>query len=111
MTDYEKIDVIVDYLLEAYDKENPNYQAAEPFLRSIKKFYMNYMNRYRYSYSDFCDWLAGRNGDILINFKNADIVSKEDYKNSDDWEKAKKNAFLVSDDGTAAVMSWQYPAL
>ena len=103
MTDYEKIDVIVDYLFEAYDKESPDYQAAEPFLSSIKKFYIN---RYRYSYSDFCDWLAGRNGDILINFKNADIVSKEDYKNSDDWEEAKENALFVSNDGTAAVMSW-----
>ena len=102
MKDYEKIDVIVDYLLEAYDKGNPDYQTAEPFLRSIKKFYIN---RYRYSYSDFCGWLAGRNGDILRDFRYAIIVSKY-HMNSDDWEEAKEEALLVSDDGNSAVMSW-----
>ena len=102
MKDYEKIDVLVDYFLEAYDKESPDYQAAEPFLRSIKTFCIN---RYRYSYSDFCDWLAGRNGDILRDFRYAIIVSKY-HMNPADWEEAKENALLVSGDGTSAVMSW-----
>ena len=100
MTDYEKVEMLVEDLLEDYDREDPDYKAAEPFLSKIKEYYTDY------SYSDLCTWLVEHNGDILINFKNADIVSEDDYKNSDDWEKAKKNAFLVSDDGTAAVMSW-----
>ena len=103
MTDYEKIDVIVDYLLEAYDKEDPDYQSAEPFLSSIKQLF-----ECCYSYSGFCKWLADHDMDILINFKNADIVRKEDYKNSDDWEEAKEDALLVSDDGNSAVRSFWY---
>ena len=102
MKDYEKFEVLVDYFLETYDKGNPDYQAAEPFLDSIKEFYIN---RYRYSYSDFCDWLAGRNGEILRDFRYAIIVSKY-HMNHDDWEEAKEDALLVSNDGTSAVMSW-----
>lgn len=104
MKDYEKIDVLVDYFLEAYDKEDPNYQAAKPFLNNIKEFYIN---RYRYSYSDFCDWLAGRNGNILSNFRYADIVSEKDYENPNDWEVVKKYVLFVSNDGTSAVLSWR----
>ena len=104
MTDYEKVEMLVEDLLEDYDKEDPDYQAAEPFLDSIKEFYIN---RYRYSYSDFCDWLVEHDIDILSNFRYADIVSKEGYDNHDDWEKAKEDALFVSDDGNSAVMSWR----
>ena len=106
MTDYEKIKLLVDALLKAYDKEDPDYKAAEPFLSSIKEIF-----ECCYSYSGFCNWLAGRDMDILIDFRFANIVSKEDYKNPDDWEEAKENALFVSNDGTSAVMSWEYPAL
>ena len=102
MTDYEKVYALVDDLLEDYDKDDPDYKAAEPFLNNIKEFYIN---RYRYSYSDFCDWLAGRNGEILRDFRYAIIVSKY-HMNHDDWEEAKEDALLVSDDGNSAVMSW-----
>ena len=97
------IEALIDYLLEDYDKDDLDYQAAEPFLDSIKKFYIN---RYRYSYSDFCTWLVEHDMDILFNFANANIVSKDDYDNPNDWEKAKEDALLVSGDGTSAVMSW-----
>ena len=101
MKDYEKIDVLVDGLLKAYDKEDPDYKAAEPYLDGIKQLFEDC-----YSYSDFCVWLVEHKGDILIDFSCADIVSKEDYDNPDDWEEAKENALLVSDDGNSAVMSW-----
>ena len=104
MTDYEKTKLLVEDLLKGYDKDDPDYQAAEPFLDSIKEFYID---RYRYSYSDLCNWLVDHDLDILSNFRYTDIVSKEDYKNHDDWEKAKKDALLVSDDGNSAVMSWR----
>ena len=101
MKDYEKVDALVDGLLEAYDKEDPDYKAAEPFLDGIKVLYEDC-----YSYSEFCTWLADHDMDILIDFRFANIVSKEDYKNSDDWEEAKEDALFVSDDGNSAVLSW-----
>ena len=101
MTDYEKINALVDKLLKAYDKEDPDYKAAEPFLDGIKELFEDC-----YSYSDFCTWLVEHDMDILIDFRCADIVSEDDYDTPDDWEEAKENALLVSDDGTSAVMSW-----
>ena len=101
MKDYEKVEMLVDDLLEDYDKEDPDYQAAEPFLDGIKDLFIGC-----YSYSDFCTWLVEHNSDILIDFRYADIVSEDDYDNPDDWEEAKEDALLVSDDGNSAVMSW-----
>ena len=101
MTDYEKIKLLVEDLLKAYDKEDPDYQAAKPFLDGIKQLFEDC-----YSYSDFCIWLAEHDMDILIDFRYANIVSEDDYDNPNDWEEAKENSLLVSDDGTAAVMSW-----
>ena len=103
MKDYEKTKLLVEDLLQDYDKDDPDYQAAEPFLDSIKKYYIRC---YGYSYSDLCNWLVEHNNDILIDFRYADIVSEDDYDNPYDWKKAKENALLVSDDGTSAVMSW-----
>ena len=104
MTDYEKIEALLDSLLEDYDKDSPDYKAAEPFLDNIKEFFEFFVDCY--SYSDLCVWLVEHKMDILVNFRNAEIVKKEDYENPDDWEKAKENALFVSDDGTSAVMSW-----
>ena len=103
MTDYERVDVLVDALFIAYDKEDQDYQAAKPFLDSIKKWYIE-----RYSFNAFCDYLAEHGMDILSDFRHAKIVSKEDYENPNDWEEATENALLVSDDGTSAVMSWRW---
>ena len=108
MTDYEKTKLLVEDLLKVYNRDDPDYQAAEPFLDSIKEYYIHC---YRYSYNDLCTWLVEHNMDILIEFRYADIVNEEDYDNPNDWEKAKKNALFVSDDGTSAVMSWFYSAL
>ena len=101
MTDYEKIEEVVDKLLEDYDKEDPDYKAAEPFLNNIKELFEDC-----YSYSDFCTWLVEHNSDILMDFRYADIVSEEDYDNPNDWEEAKEDALLVSNDGNSAVLSW-----
>ena len=101
MKDYEKIKVLVDYFLEAYHKEDPEYQAAKPFLSQIKEYFATC-----YSYSGFCDWLAAHKNDILINFTNAEIVSKEDFKNYNDWEEAKWAALFISDDGNSVVLRW-----
>ena len=101
MTDYQKVEALVDKLLENYDKEDPDYKAAEPFLDGIKELF-----RDCYSYSDFCVWLGDHDLDILIDFRFADIVSKEDYENPNDWEEVKEDALLVSNDGNSAVMSW-----
>lgn len=102
MKDYEKIDVLVEALLKDYDKEDPDYKAAEPFLNNIKGIFTHC-----YSFNGFCDYLAVHHDDILINFRYANIVSKEDYKNPNDWEVVKEYALLVSDDGTSAVLSWR----
>ena len=101
MKDYEKIDVLVDGLFNAYDKEEPDYKAAEPFLDGIKELFVDC-----YSYSDLCVWLVEHNNDILIDFRYADIVSEDDYDNPNDWEEAKEDALIVSNDGNSAVMSW-----
>ena len=101
MTDYEKIDVLVDDLLENYDRDDPDYKAAEPFLNNIKEWYEDC-----YSYNDLCSLLVEQDGDILLDFRYANIVNKEAYKDPDNWEEAKEDALLVSDDGTSAVMSW-----
>ena len=101
MKDYEKTEVLVDALLEKYDKEDPDYQAAEPFLDGIKQLFEDC-----YSFSDFCTWLGEHNDDILSDFRYADIVSEDDYDNPDDWEEAKEDALLGSNDGNSAVMSW-----
>lgn len=101
MKDYEKTKLLVEDLIKAYDKEDPDYKAAEPFLDGIKQLFEDC-----YSYSDFCTWLADHNMDILIDFRFANIVSEDDYDNPDDWEEAKEDALLVSDDGNSAVMSW-----
>ena len=101
MTDYEKVDELVDSLLEDYDRNDPDYEAAEPFLDNIKELFISC-----YSYSDFCAWLVDHNMDILADFRYADIVSKDDYDTPEDWEEAKEDALLVSDDGASAVMSW-----
>ena len=101
MEDYEKVEALVDSLLEAYDKEDPDYKAAKPFLDGIKELFVDCS-----SYSDFCTWLADHDMDILIDFRFADIVSKDDYDTPDDWEAAKEDALLVSDDGKSAVLSW-----
>ena len=101
MKDYEKVEALVDYLLEGYDRKDPDYIAAKPFLDNIRELFVDC-----YSYSDLCVWLVEHKMDILINFRYAKIVRKEDYKNPDDWEEAKEDALLVSDDGTSAVKSW-----
>ena len=101
MKDYQKIEALVDSLLEGYDRSDPDYKAAKPFLNGIKELFVDC-----YSYSDFCVWLVEHKMDILVNFRNADIVSKDDYENPDDWEAAKEDALLVSDDGTSVVKSW-----
>ena len=106
MGDYKKIDALVEELLEDYDRNDPDYQAAEPFLNGLKDLFEEC-----YTYSDFCVWLAEHDADILIDFRKADIVHQEDYKNPDDWEEAKEDALLMSDDGTSAVLSWWNPAL
>lgn len=101
MKDYEKIEALVDDLLEAYDKNDPDYIAAEPFLSGIKEFYIGC-----YSYSDLCVWLVEHDMDILRNFRHAGLICKVDYKSPDDWEEAKEDALLVSDDGNSAVLGW-----
>jgi len=101
MTDYEKVKAEVDGLLEDYDRNDPDYQAAEPFLDGIKELFEDC-----YSYSDFCVWLEDHNSDILADFRYADIVSEDDYENPDAWEEAKEDALFVSDDGKSAVLSW-----
>ena len=101
MKDYQKIDALVDSLLEDYDRSDPDYKAAEPFLDGIKEFFEAY-----YSYDDLCTRLGDHNMDILADFRYADIVSEDDYEDPEDWESAKEDALLVSDDGTSAVMSW-----
>ena len=101
MEDYEKVEALFDYLLEGYDRKDPDYIAAEPFLDNIRELFAE-----SYSNSDFCAWLVDHNMDILAEFRYADIVSQDDYDNPDDWEKIKENALLVSNDGTSAVKSW-----
>ena len=86
--------------MEAYDKNSPDYKAAEPFLEGIKELFID-----RYSYRDFCVWLGDHDMDILTDFRYAIIVSKY-HMNPDDWEEAKEDALLVSDDGNSAVVSW-----
>ena len=100
MKDKKKVEALVDSLLEGYDRSDPDYKAAKPFLDNIRELFVDC-----YSYSDFCVWLVEHKMDILVNFRNADIVSQDDYENPDAWEKAKEDALLVSDDGAYAVKS------
>ena len=106
MKDYEKIEALIDYLLEHYNRNDPDYKAAEPFLDQIKEYFKEYYT-VCYSYSDFCDMLADLHGVLLFDLRYSIIVNK-DHMNPNDWEKAKENALLVSNDGTSAVMSWRW---
>ena len=101
LRDVEKVEMLFDKLISEYDKEDVDYKAADPYLKQIRKFFVDC-----YDYASFCVWLVDHDFDVLVDFRNADIKEECDFDTKEEFEEAKENALMISDDGTQLVMSW-----
>ena len=101
LSDFEKVGMLFDKLIGEYDKEDVDYKAAEPYLEQIRMLFVDC-----YDYESFCVWLADHDFDVLVNFRYANIKDKCEFESEEEFEEAKEDALMISDDGTQLVMSW-----
>lgn len=103
MNEFEKQKDLIEKLIKATDENDADYKKARDFgfVESIKDLILGC-----YDYKDMCVWLCEHNNDIFYNFRYADIRSQEDFNSMKEFEEAKMDSLMISDDGKYICMSW-----
>lgn len=103
MNEFEKQKDLIERLIKAIDENDADYKKAKDygFVESIKDLILGC-----YDYKDMCVWLCEHNNDIFQNFRYADIRSQEDFNSTEEFEEAKMDCLMISDDGKYVCMSW-----
>lgn len=103
MTEFEKQRDLIERLIKTSSDEDLDYRRAKNygFVNPIKDLLVDC-----YNYRDMCVWLVEHNNDVFYEFRNADIQSREDFDSDEDFERAKNDCLMISEDGEAVCMSW-----
>ena len=103
MTEYENNRLLLEALIEKMPEDDPDKKEAElhGFIEPIIELFTEC-----YDSQQLVEWLNEHNMEPLADFRYADIRERSEYDTEEDWEEAKEDALLISDDGEAICLSW-----
>ena len=103
MTELQKQEDLIERLIKSMDENDANYKKAKDFgfVESIKNLFLGC-----YDYKEMCVWLCEHNNNLFHNFRYAVIQSQEDFDSMEDFEEAKMDSLMVSDDGEYICRAW-----
>ena len=103
MTEFEKQKDLIERLIKTTPEDDSDYKRAKSFgfVEPIKELFTEC-----YNYKDMCVWLVEHDNDIFYEFKNANIQTRDDFNSDEEFEEAKNDCLMVSDNGEALCMYW-----